>query len=276
MLESSTHPRRRGWRRPLALAAVAALALALSTPAPSAEAGKPQPTATPPPGGPTVVTIGFDDGYADQYDARAILSAHGMQATFFVNSGLVGSDGRLTWAQLQDLYADGNEIGGHSLTHANLKHLKGAALLHEVCDDRVNLFNQGFQPTSFAYPYGSYNSSTQQALQACGYNSGRTVCCGPDTIPPQDPYATGAMPSVKSSTTLADIQGWVTETEQSGGGWVQIVLHHVCDRCDVYSISPSTLSAFLDWLQPRAANGTVVKTTTQVIGGPVNPPLPAP
>jgi len=49
----------------------------------------------------------------------------------------------------------------------------------------------------------------------------------------------------------------------------------VCDGCDVYSISPPTLSAFLDWLQPRATSGTIVRTTTQVIGGPVNPPVPA-
>jgi peptidoglycan/xylan/chitin deacetylase (PgdA/CDA1 family) len=236
---------------------------------------RPTPTPTPSPGGLTVVTLGFDDGYADQYDASPILASHGMHATFFVNSGVVGDSTHLTWVQLQDLYADGNEIAGHSLTHANLKHLKGNALLHEVCDDRVNLFKQGFQPTSFAYPFGSYNSTTQQALKTCGYNSGRTVSGGPDTIPPLDAYATRAMPSVKSSTSLATMQGWVTQAEQSGGGWVQIVLHHVCDGCDVYSISLPTLSAFLDWLQPRATNGTVVSTTTQVIGGPVNPPVPA-
>ena len=236
---------------------------------------KPTPTPTPLPGGLTVVTLGFDDGYADQYNARSILASRGMHATFFVNSGVVEDSTHMTWAQLQDLYADGNEVAGHSLTHASLKPLKGYALLHEVCDDRVNLFNHGFQPTSFAYPYGSYNSTTQQALKTCGYNSGRTVSGGPDAIPPRDAYATGAMPSVKSSTGLATMQGWVTQAEQAGGGWVQIVLHHVCDGCDVYSISPPTLSAFLDWLQPRATSGTIVRTTTQVIGGLVNPPVPA-
>ena len=236
---------------------------------------KPTPTPTPLPGGLTVVTLGFDDGYADQYNARSILASRGMHATFFVNSGVVGDSTHMTWAQLEDLYADGNEVAGHSLTHASLKPLKGYALLHEVCDDRVNLFNHGFQPTSFAYPFGSYNSTTQQALKTCGYNSGRTVSGGPDAIPPRDAYATGAMPSVKSSTGLATMQGWVTQAEQSGGGWVQIVLHHVCDGCDVYSISLPTLSAFLDWLQPRATSGTIVRTTTQVIGGLVNPPVPA-
>ena len=263
----------------VALAVIAMLALAVGTwpsPAQAAHtAGKPKPTATPSAGQQTVVTIGFDDGYADQYNARSIFSSHAMHATFFVNSAMVGDSTHMTWAQLQDLYADGNEIAGHGLTHANLKSHKVYPLMHEVCDDRVNLFNQGLQPTSFAYPFGSYNSTTQQALRTCGYNSGRGVSGGPDTIPPLDAYATRAMPSVKSSTNLTTMQGWVTQAEQSGGGWVQIVMHHVCDNCDVYSISAPTLSAFLDWLQPRAAGGTVVRTTTQVVGGPVNPPVPA-
>ena len=37
---------------------------------------------------PTVVTIGFDDGTADQFsNGFPILSAHGMHATFSVNTG---------------------------------------------------------------------------------------------------------------------------------------------------------------------------------------------
>lgn len=243
-----------------------------------ASAGKPTPT--PPPGptstpGPSVVyvTIGFDDGYADQYTARAILAAHNMHATFYVNTGVVGDSVHLNWTQLTDLVTDGNEIGGHGLTHANLKNLKGTALRQEVCGDRLNLFNHGFQPASFAFPFGNYNSNTIQALKDCGYNSGRTVSMGPDTIPPHDPYATWAMPSVKNSTSVATIEGWIMQAEQSGGGWVQLVLHHVCDNCDVYSITPANFTALLDWLQPRAANGTVVKTVNDVIGGLGKPPV---
>jgi len=36
----------------------------------------------------------------------------------------------MTWAQLQDLAADGNEITGHSLTHAHLTQLQSADLRH--------------------------------------------------------------------------------------------------------------------------------------------------
>jgi peptidoglycan/xylan/chitin deacetylase (PgdA/CDA1 family) len=223
--------------------------------------------------GQTIVSIQFDDGVADQYTARSILSSHGMHATFYVNSGLIGDSAHMTWTQLQDLYADGNEIAGHTLDHANLKHLKTAATRQEVCGDRVNLFNHGFQPTSFAYPFGSFDSATKQIVAACGFNSGRGVAGSTETIPPLDPYATRTPPNPKKGTSLATIEGYVTQAERSGGGWVQLVFHHVCNGCDAYSITPANFTALLDWLQPRSANGTVVMTTTQVIGGTVKPPV---
>jgi peptidoglycan/xylan/chitin deacetylase (PgdA/CDA1 family) len=233
------------------------------------------PTATPQ----TVVSIQFDDGTADQYGTLAILNAHGMHATFYVNSGHVDGAGFLTWQQLTDLSTAGNEIAGHTIDHVNIKKLKTGPARQEVCGDRVNLFNHGFQPVSFAYPYGSIDAGAEAVVQACGYNSGRGVAGVNDrrvfaeTIPPLDAYATRTPPNPKQGTTLATIEGYVTASEQNGGGWVQLVFHHLCDGCDAYSITPANFTALLDWLQPRAATGTVVETTAEVIGGPVQPPV---
>jgi hypothetical protein len=53
-------------------------------------------------------------------------------------------------------------------------------------------------------------------------------------------------------------------------------MHHVCDSCgDDYAVTPAMLAAFLDWLQPRAATGTTVRTVDQVIGGTLKPGVPA-
>jgi peptidoglycan/xylan/chitin deacetylase (PgdA/CDA1 family) len=247
------------------------LALLLYSPR-GVSAGRPTPTQTPPPGPALVyVSLGFDDGNADQYAVRSMLSAHNMRATFFIISSVIGDSAHMTWDQLTSLAADGNEIGGHGLTHTRLTRLANAALRQEVCGDRVNLNNHGFLPASFAYPYGSYDNTVIQTLKDCGYNSGRTVAMGPDTIPPLNPYTTEAMTLVKSSTSLATIEGWITQTERSGGGWVQLIFHHVCDNCDVYSIKTADLNGLLDWLQPRAANGTTVKTVNEVIGGAIQP-----
>jgi hypothetical protein len=249
----------------------------------------------------TVVSLEFDDGTADQAPARSLLSSHNMQGTFFVNSGRI-SDPKgemLTWSQLQDLASDGNEITGHTVDHVNLPQLEATDLdeaKRQICNDRVNLLNKGFQPTNFAYPYGAHDDTTKSLARDCGYNSARDtggvvspgICDGcplAESIPPGDPYRTRTPENVKSTTSLDTIKGYVTQAENSGGGWVQIVFHHICDGCgQTWSITQADLTSFLDWLQPRAASGTVVKTVRQVVGGPVQPavngpaptPLPGP
>jgi peptidoglycan/xylan/chitin deacetylase (PgdA/CDA1 family) len=255
-------------RRSFALALVLSAALALA----GAGSG---PAAT----APTVVTIQFDDGTADQYGALAILNAHGMHATFYVNSGVVGDAAHLSWSQLSDLAAAGNEIAGHTVSHANIKKLKTGPARQEVCGDRVTLFDHGFQPVSFAYPFGSFDADSKAVVAACGYNSGRGVSGVNDrkvfaeTIPPLDAYATRTPPNPKQNTTLATIEGYIAAAENNGGGWVQLVFHHLCDQCDAYSISPVNFTALLDWLQPRVATGTTVSATAAVVGGPVQPPV---
>jgi peptidoglycan/xylan/chitin deacetylase (PgdA/CDA1 family) len=203
-----------------------------------------------------------------------------MHATFFLNSAVIGDADHLSWSQVHALADAGNEIAGHTLTHANLKHLKTADARQEVCGDRVNLFDQGFAPTSFAYPFGSFDAGTQAVVAACGYNSGRGVSGVDDTktfaetIPPLDVFGTRTPPNPKQGTTLATIEGYVTEAETHGGGWVQLVFHHLCDGCDAYAIRSDDFSALLDWLASEAPNGVVVKTTAEVIGGSVTPPVP--
>src|SRR5262249_18128440 len=220
-------------------------------------------------------------GRADAYGAIGILTAHSMHATYYGNTGVIGDSAHMSWSQLQDLFAAGNDIGAPTLTHANWKHLKTADARMQVCQDRDNLLSHGLQPTAFAYPFGSFDSGSEQIVAACGYNSGRGVSGVNDTkvfaetIPPADPYATRTPPNPKQGTTAATIEGYVTAAEQHGGGWVQLVFHHICGQCDAYSITTANFQSLLDWLQMTTANGIVVETTTQVIGGPVQPAVPA-
>ena len=67
---------------------------------------------------------------------------------------------------------------------------------------------------------------------------------------------------------------YVTAAETHGGGWVQLLIHHLCNGCDAYSMTVPDFTAFVDWLQGEVASGRVlVKTTDQVIGGSVQPPV---
>jgi peptidoglycan/xylan/chitin deacetylase (PgdA/CDA1 family) len=229
----------------------------------------------------TIVTIQFDDGNADVYQWITTLNTHGFPATFYVNSGNIGTSGKLTWDQLTALSQAGNEIGSHTVNHVDIKKLKLADARFQVCQDRVNLANHGLQPESFAYPYGDINSTVEtQVVQYCGDNSGRGVSGVNDrkvfaeTIPPLDPYATRTPPDPKQRTTVATIEGYVSAAEQNGGGWVQLTFHHICNSCDAYSITAANMQALLDWLSTQVTGGLVaVETTKQVIGGPYVTPF---
>jgi len=215
----------------------------------------------------TVVSLTFDDGDADNYAVRSNLAENNLHATFYVVSGFTNSNGYMTDDQLRDLYNDGNEIGGHTLSHIKLTDVRGAELKREVCQDRSNLLAYGFEVTSFAYPFGHYDDEAQQAVKDCGYGNARGVSDGPELIPPLDAYGLRAMPYIVSDTRFPKMVRYVTEVENNGGGWVIFVFHHVCDGCDQYAINLEVFTKFSRWLGEQRSNGLVVKTVGEVMGG---------
>jgi peptidoglycan/xylan/chitin deacetylase (PgdA/CDA1 family) len=227
----------------------------------------------------TIVSLTFDDALPSQYAVGSVLASNGMRATFYVNSNLVGTGSHLTWGQLAGLRAEGHEVGGHTLDHVDLLEVDSAEAQRQVCDDRAALLAHGFPVTSFAYPYGSRDAAVKAIVQGCGYNSGRrswglrdytcSICLPAETIPVRDAYSIRTPTSVKVDDSLETIKGYVTQAEDAGGGWVPLVFHHICDGCDTYSISEAKLLALLDWLKAREANGTIVRTMHEVIGGPL-------
>ncbi|MDF2461249.1 MAG: polysaccharide deacetylase, partial [Candidatus Saccharibacteria bacterium] len=53
--------------------------------------------------GPTVVSLTFDDGLANQALAAQAMESYGMRGTFYVVSGRIGNSGQLTASQLRSL-----------------------------------------------------------------------------------------------------------------------------------------------------------------------------
>ena len=237
---------------------------------------------------PTIVSLTFDDGTADEYAARAMLAQHSLHATFYINSNNIGlSPSFLSWNQVADLAADGNEIAGHTLDHVDLTSVTSTEATRQVCNDRQALISHGFAATDFAYPYGASNTSVESIVRGCGYSSARRAwgLCNVGLMPPNcnDVVAEPVPPrnvweiasaGVRAYHTLSDIEGAVTRAEDAGGGWVVLLFHHVCDGCDPtggYSVSPATFGAFLDWLAPRSSSGTSVRTMSDVIGDKTAP-----
>ena len=216
----------------------------------------------------TIVSLTFDDGDADNFASAAVLTQNGLHATWYIPSGLVGTAGYMTWDQLETLRADGHEIGGHGLDHINIDGLDAQELRRQVCDDRRAIQDRGFEPVSFAYPYGGYDDAARAMVQECGYLSARTIGAGPEIIPPADPFTLRAYPYIVSDTSFSKLQRYVAGTRKEGGGWLILIFHHVCDACDYFSVHPEVLHRFIAWLAEEQAQGRVqVSTVGGIVAG---------
>ncbi len=231
----------------------------------------------------TVVSLTFDDGDADQMAAARVLGRYGLPATYYIITGAIGAPGYMTLADLRELAASGNEIGGHTVSHLDLTAVAPAEARRQVCQSRQTLAAWGFRAVSFAYPGGGYDPAAEAIVAACGYStaritdglswSGCPACRVTETVPPANPYAVRTPGQVDASWTLADLENAVLTAQRSGGGWLPLIFHHACaaGQCGGLSISTPVLGAFARWLSAQRDSGIVVRTVADVASGPVRP-----
>lgn len=125
--------------------------------------------------------ITFDDGYEDVLTlGLPILQEMGFTATVFAVPGENGGvnrwdDGKarlMTEDQLRQLQKAGITIGAHTCSHVHLPQVSGDMARREVTESKTKLERILNQPvTLFAYPYGEYNESSEQAVQAAGFRA---------------------------------------------------------------------------------------------------------
>jgi peptidoglycan/xylan/chitin deacetylase (PgdA/CDA1 family) len=140
------------------------------------------------------VAITFDDGFANNHEnALPILLDHGVTATFFITTGLVNADERvsarfsrllsierehvrgLSWSQVQELQAEGMSIGAHTVTHPNLRVLAPADANREIELSKLELEDRlGVAVRGFAYPFGKpkhhFTETTIRQVEDSGFS----------------------------------------------------------------------------------------------------------
>ncbi len=137
------------------------------------------------------LAITFDDGYLDNFvNARPVLEALSLPATFFVVSRWIGTDAWpwwdrkdgvrhrwMSWRQVRVLNERGFDIGAHTRTHADLGRLYGTAARDEIVGARVEIERRiGRRVDLFAYPYGrleNMSESNRAFVRAAGFR----CCC---------------------------------------------------------------------------------------------------
>ena len=117
----------------------------------------------------------FDDGYADQYDIAAYLTAKGLRATFYIIPGKIGSDPNyLTLEQLKIMHNNGHLIANHTWSHQKFKEKTTGEILmtipeyiREVAKAAEWLYANGFGDGAriLAQPWGT-GYITEDAIDA--------------------------------------------------------------------------------------------------------------
>jgi peptidoglycan/xylan/chitin deacetylase (PgdA/CDA1 family) len=126
---------------------------------------------------PCEVALTFDDGYVDASTIAApLLIENGAVGTFFIATGEVGTPGHVSIAQVQDLKAQGMELGAHTVHHADLTLLTPTARAGEIGDSIAALQTWTKMPvTDFAYPAGRYDAGVEAALARAGVGAAFTT-----------------------------------------------------------------------------------------------------
>ena len=122
------------------------------------------------------VIITFDDGYLGVYKhAYPILLKHGVHATVFVITGLVGfndtSFPHFNWEQALEMDKSGViDIQSHTRFHYNAKEIPLPLLTLELRKSRYDIETRlGKTCDILAFPYGEYDHNGLEAAKAAGY-----------------------------------------------------------------------------------------------------------
>lgn len=128
------------------------------------------------------VCLTFDDAYSSTLTSGIeVLQRHGATASIYAVGALIGR--RSEWdGDLASPLADGDllrfaaeagfEIGNHSDRHPRLAELAFEEQLVELERGHLALVDLGIVAASMAFPYGSFNLQTREALRRAGYGVG--------------------------------------------------------------------------------------------------------
>ncbi len=116
-----------------------------------------------------LVALTFDAGSTAEPLPKLLqtLRDHHLKVTFFVTGFWVRENPEL----LRQIVADGHELGNHSLTHPDMRHLDDMRIKHEILEtERLVLKTAGVTTRPyFRPPYGAYNDRLLLATEALGY-----------------------------------------------------------------------------------------------------------
>ena len=214
-----------------------------------------------------VVSIAFDDNYADQYqNAYPLMQSRGLKATYYVVTNQIREysqdPGYMNIANLQTLQASGNEIGSHSVTHSEFIALSDADIRSECTVSKQILQSNGLSVSNFAYPDGVTNDHVDSIVSEY-YRSGRTAYVEPYLMGLGGQFRLAGFSSEGYPNELQSLKDMVDQAYATNS-WVIIFFHHIVpgDTTSPYTTSSQDFASFLDY---TIGKGVEISTVNQTL-----------
>ncbi len=208
-------------------------------------------------------------------DAKTVTVSHVASGGGTVTTSNIafGAEDNMTLSQILSLQSDGQEIGGHTQTHVDLTTVGTSVASGEISGGRQDLLSAGVNTVqAFAYPYGNYDQTVQQATQGAGFTSARGLVPGFNGTN-SDPFALQSE-SVNASTSVSQFTAWIDQAK-ANKTWLILVFHSIDSNLvgSPYGATPATLQAIVDYMN---TNNVPVYTVSQGLSfmqsGTVTPP----
>lgn len=125
-----------------------------------------------------IVWVTFDDGYKNAQQAAApILSELGMKGSFFIITGMVGNEDKMTQESLLEMKKNPLiSLESHTVSHIDLQYATPNEASRQLTESKTYLDQLLHQNTSvICYPSGRYNDQTGDIATKAGYQLGLTT-----------------------------------------------------------------------------------------------------
>ncbi len=234
-------------------------------------------------------SLTFDDGLESQFDyAKPVLDEYGFKGTFYVLPPFLAEDNQSTiwrygkWSEFQQMAAEGQEIGSHTMNHDTLTTLPWGnintpgTLLYELYQSKYFIEQKipSQKCISFNYPYTIHNTLVDSAASLF-YENARTMDEVPNGPSPTNKqwYALKAkvvefnLPRNSVSDDLDELYSFLDWTQGSivNQQWAMIVIHDVVpfNQLDtllgkIYQpVTQEWLGWLCDWLAQRSGENKI-------------------
>ncbi len=175
-----------------------------------------------------IVVLTFDDSVANQATFVApLLKKYGFGATFFITEGFGFAKDKkhfMTWKQIQQLHADGFEIGNHTRHHASVARQKPKDLRADIVYIEEQFKKHGIpHPVSFCYPGYTTSAAAVKLLRELGYQYARTGGAKAYDPATDDPLL---MPQAFDGKPKSTLEQFKAAVAKAGNGKIAVMTFH--------------------------------------------------